>query len=375
VPAPYSVQQYVHDLRAIRNTGSATDETSFYPPVDRLLNAAGDTLKPKVLFSTQLRDDGAGRPDGGLFPQPRRSPRNAGPPPLQLPERGAVEIKPATYSLDALAREEQTLRYLRRYGLVLITNLREFRLLGLDASGNPQLLERPYVLASSSEDLWHASIDPKHKELLPDFLRRVMLRKVPLTDPKDVAWFLASYAREARARAEDHDLPFFRNVKLALEESLGIQFEGEKGDHFFRSTLVQTLFYGIFSAWVLWRRSPNGRALDPHFSWRLSDDFLHVPILNKLFREVSGRSNLNSIQITEILDLAGDVLNRVEPSLFDTFREEEAVAYFYEPFLEAFDPQLRKELGVWYTPKEIVHYMVERVDHLLRTELGQRPSA
>ncbi len=28
--------------------------------------------------------------------------------------------------------------------------------------------------------------------------------------------------------------------------------------------------------------------------------------------------------------------------------------YFYEPFLEAFDPELRKELGVWYTPPEIV---------------------
>ena len=24
--------------------------------------------------------------------------------------------------------------------------------------------------------------------------------------------------------------------------------------------------------------------------------------------------------------------------------------YFYEPFLEEFDPALRKQLGVWYTP-------------------------
>lgn len=51
-----------------------------------------------------------------------------------------------------------------------------------------------------------------------------MLYKVPLTQPKEVAWLLASYAREARARAEDHDLPAFHNVKVALEESLGIQF-------------------------------------------------------------------------------------------------------------------------------------------------------
>ena len=44
--------------------------------------------------------------------------------------------------------------------------------------------------------------------------------------------------------------------------------------------------------------------------------------------------------------------------------------YFYEPFLEAFDPELRKELGVWYTPPEIVQYMVTRVDTVLREELG-----
>ncbi|MDP2948353.1 MAG: type ISP restriction/modification enzyme, partial [Chloroflexota bacterium] len=46
-----------------------------------------------------------------------------------------------------------------------------------------------------------------------------------------------------------------------------------------------------------------------------------------------------------------------------------AVQYFYEPFLEAFDPELRKELGVWYTPPEVVQYMVARVDTVLREEL------
>jgi phosphate/sulfate permease len=40
-------------------------------------------------------------------------------------------------------------------------------------------------------------------------------------------------------------------VRTALEEALGMTFEGAKGDHFFRSTLVQTLFYGMFSAWVI----------------------------------------------------------------------------------------------------------------------------
>ena len=44
--------------------------------------------------------------------------------------------------------------------------------------------------------------------------------------------------------------------------------------------------------------------------------------------------------------------------------------YFYEPFLEAFDPRLRKQLGVWYTPNEVVRYMVARVDRALKDDLG-----
>ena len=43
--------------------------------------------------------------------------------------------------------------------------------------------------------------------------------------------------------------------------------------------------------------------------------------------------------------------------------------YFYEPFLEAFDPALRKQLGVWYTPNEVVRYMVARVDKALKDDL------
>lgn len=49
---------------------------------------------------------------------------------------------------------------------------------------------------------------------------------------------------------------------------------------------------------------------------------------------------------------------------------ETAITYFYEPFLQAFDPSLRKELGVWYTPTAIVRYQVGRIDQLLRNELG-----
>ena len=57
-------------------------------------------------------------------------------------------------------------------------------------------------------------------------------------------------------------------------------------------------------------------------------------------------------------------------AFFAKFSEGEAVPYFYEPFLQAFDPDLRKQLGVWYTPAEVVRYMVGRVDKALKDDLG-----
>ncbi len=64
-------------------------------------------------------------------------------------------------------------------------------------------------------------------------------------------------------------------------------------------------------------------------------------------------------------------MDRVERhAFFDRFGEGEAVQYFYEPFLAAFDPDLRKQLGVWYTPTEVVRYMVARVDRALKDDLG-----
>jgi hypothetical protein len=154
-----------------------------------------------------------------------------------------------------------------------------------------------------------------------------------------------------------------------LEEALGMTFEGAKGDHFFRSTLVQTLFYGMFSAWVLWSKSHPSRTA--RFNWRLSDQDLRVPILRKLFREVADPGAMESMDLNEVLDWATATLNRVDRGkFFETFEERHAVQYFYEPFLEAFDPELRKDLGVWYTPTEIVDYMVERVDRVLREELA-----
>ena len=45
--------------------------------------------------------------------------------------------------------------------------------------------------------------------------------------------------------------------------------------------------------------------------------------------------------------------------------------YFYEDFLAAYDPKLRKDAGVYYTPVEVVRAQVRLIDDLLTNRLGK----
>ena len=217
---------------------------------------------------------------------------------------------------------------------------------------------------------------------LGEYLARALSHRAAVTEPRDLAWLLASYARDGLARVEAAGgAPQLAAVRSALEEALGIRFEGDRGRRFFCSTLVQTLFYGVFSAWVLWARTAaptpepgrlfTGVPEAARFRWREAVWHLRAPVLRALFQQIADPGRLQPLGLTEVLDWTAAALDRVDrTAFFARFNQGEAVPYFYEPFLEAFDPELRKQLGVWYTPAEVVRYMVARVDRALKDDLG-----
>ncbi len=366
------LETYLATLRQIHDTGGGVAETSYYGALENLLNQAGDSLDPKVRAVPQLRNTGAGSPDFGLFAAGQFEGAMEGEPlPGQKPERGVVEVKGWRDEILTVAASEQVTRYGQHYGVVLVSNYRDFVLVGRDAAGQMASLERLQLAAGEAEFLellrQPRQAAARFGDRLLDFLARALSYNAPLTDPQDLAWFLASHAREARARVDNaSDLPGLALLREGLERALGLKFEGGSGERFFRATLVQTLFYGVFSAWVLWARQGGTGAFD----WRAAAWNLHVPMIASLFEQIATPKRLQPLHLDEVLDWAGRALNRVvREEFFRHFEEEYAVQYFYEPFLKAYDPALRKQLGVWYTPPEIVRYQVARVDAVLREEL------
>jgi hypothetical protein len=371
---PHPVADYLQELYLI--SGVSVPETSGYPALSKLLNAVGDSLKPKITAVIHPSNNGAGIPDGGLFSAKELKKHGPDSPALfQLkPERGVIEVKALDADLSSFESSPQVRNYLEHYGQILLTNYRSFALWSW--RGGKAVPGERYSIAPSAKEFWDKTHtvrnDPKHPEheRLWQFLRRALLSTARIATPQDLALYLASYAREARARIEIAPMGTLEPVKNALSEALGVRFEGEKGVHFFQSTLIQTLFYGIFSAWVLWHEE-HSKTTD-RFQWRLSAQYLGLPILRTLFVQLAGDpKKVRALDLEEVLDWTEDCLARVDrASFFARYDMGDAVQYFYEPFLAEFDPELRKDFGVWYTPPEIVRYMVGSVDKALRENFG-----
>ena len=146
---------------------------------------------------------GAGHPDFGLYAAERfQKTDDPDPMPGQMPARSVVEVKGWNDDAFATARSEQVSGYWKKYGQVLVTNFREFVLVGRDKEGRPAEFDRFRLAGGGAEFegmLRHPRKTAKAEgDRMVDFLSRVFLHQAPLRDPRDVAWFLASYDPELR---------------------------------------------------------------------------------------------------------------------------------------------------------------------------------
>jgi len=134
--AEKAVEKYLRDLNEIYRTGGGVDEESYYTPLENLINEVGRKLKPRVRCVGQLKNIGAGAPDFGLFTSDQfQRAKDARPIEGQPPARGVIECKPWNDDSFARTKSSQVSKYWKRYNLVLVTNYRDFVLVGRGVGG------------------------------------------------------------------------------------------------------------------------------------------------------------------------------------------------------------------------------------------------
>ena len=374
---------YVHETQRLLANESTTEQT-FYTPLQQLisgfLSAQELPFEVRINTSQQRRDGGTDLPDIAFYDGEGTYPVVFGE--VKLPE---VEIDNIAYSTD---QNDQIGRYLARTRVVLICNIRSFGLLAVDpefSEDGPVPPEKRQLL--NVVEFWPSLQSlKKGKRILDgveddfrDLLETAVTQFASIAEPFSLAKILARQARIARA-----DLPkrFSEAIQPLLNDfakALGLHIEGEEGEEFLRSSLIQTIFYSLFAGWTLWYFSDE----DEEFRWQDLGNYLKIPFLAELFYELRHPARFKELGMAPHLNQATATLLRVDserffkylsPDIsyegFEKYPASTAIIYFYEPFLEAFDPDLRKNLGVWYTPPEVVQYQVRKVDLLLKEKLG-----
>ena len=136
----------------------------------------------------------------------------------------------------------------------------------------------------------------------------------------------------------------------------------------FADFYAQTIVYGMFIARINDKTPKTFSRLEaaeliPSFN----------PFLKKIFKNIA-LAELHSYIVWIVDDLAEifrvtDMTKVLKNYGKETGRKD-PIIHFYEEFLEEYNPKIREEFGVWYTPAQVVHFIVDAVNEILIKEFG-----
>jgi hypothetical protein len=342
---------YLEQVHETERRGDAREE-SFYPPLRKLLEQYAAFRWRKIEVTIIPRKTKDCLLDLQIWEGPRIV--------------GYVEAKRPGTNLDVAERSEQVKRYRAAFPNLLLTNFYEFRLY----RNAEQAARAEIATAFAMQRLQVGPIlqqEPEIAALLELFLDFVAPAH---TGADSLAVDLAHRTRVLEARVEE----VLRRDEEGITELAGL-YQAFK-EHLlaglthreFADLYAQTIAYGLLVARC---RAPGG--LDRNSVDR------YIPPTNGILRQVFRYVSLATTpkEVTWIVDdlvvlLAPAPVGKIFDRYFHRGRGRDPVLHFYETFLQHYDPALRKRRGVYYTPPELVSYIVRSVHGLLQTRLGKR---
>jgi len=136
----------------------------------------------------------------------------------------------------------------------------------------------------------------------------------------------------------------------------------------FADVYAQTIVYGLFAA-RLNDKTPED------FSRQEALNLIPKtsPFLRNLFQQIVGLDPDPRIEwiIDDLVTAFGATdMQKILKGYNEGTQRTDTMMNFYEDFLAAYDPSLRKAKGVWYTPQPVVKFIVRAVDEILQKEFG-----
>ncbi len=345
-------------------------EHTLRPALDHLLNALAGT-KIKVIHEPKRDETGKGAPDFKFK--------------INECILGYLENKKTDENLDQILKSEQIAKYKQLSGNLILTNYLEWIWLK-----DGTVTKRETLCYPSDVGYYKARLDPDKADKVAALIA-AFLSTPPkgLGRAKDLALALALRCHGLR--------------EFLTEELLRQEVEHQEGKLFglfgvfrrdvfheldiaeFANAFAQMLGYGLFLARL---NSGNGAPIS------LNNAKQYIPTNFELIRELVDfldeldREEYRLIRwlIEEILSIMNNLdlaalredlaFSKRQGRLFVQTEEERLLfakdpyVYFYEGFLKAYDKDMRKSRGVYYTPPPVVNFIVRAVHDILKSTFG-----
>ena len=347
-------RDYIKSLQTNLSLGNATEHTH-RPVLKNLLESVGDS----VTATNEPKRVECGAPDLVITKTVQNQfivgyveAKDIGSDLAQI-ESDSKRAHPST------SNGRQFKRYRESLPNLLLTNYTEFRWY---VDGEPRMTARLATLKGDGKLSRSQAEFCKFNQLLWEFLEKTPER---IASPVDLAQRMARLTHMIRdIIGEGFRLGQISHDVKDLYDATKSVLVPDLTEENFADMFAQTLAYGLFAARVnhtagIFRRQDAAHRIPPT-----------NPFLQQLFSMVTGPA-LDDEPFVSFVDDLTQLLGSadIEAILSDFGKRaarEDPILHFFEPFLAAYDPSLREQRGVYYTPEPVVSYIVRSVDWLLR---------
>lgn len=200
------------------------------------------------------------------------------------------------------------------------------------------------------------------KDLFQLFADFTAWKPIVPTKPKELAAFLAPFCRLIREEVVD-SLKVSSSPMHSLKTEIKTLLFPDANDDQFADAYAQTVVFAL-----LLGQMEGANVLDLRSTYDALEH--HHSLLSRSLEFLTDKEAQKEISAS--LSMTQRVIHEIPPNLLlATSATKDPWLFFYEDFLAAYDPALRKAAGVYFTPLEVVHCQVRLIDEILQTKLGR----
>lgn len=337
------INEYLNQVRRLYLAGNAT-EHSYRPALKDLL----ESLVKGISATNEPKRQSCGAPD--YIIQRKDIPL------------GYIEAKDIGNDLNKTEKDAQLKRYRESLSNLILTDYLEFRFF--------QYAEKIKEIKIASIVKGKLILHPENFKIFETYIQDFCAFKgQTITSSLKLAEMMAHKARMMKdvffkALLEDYENNTLKDQYLAFKQILIHDLEQQT----FADIYAQTITYGLFAA----------RLHDPTletFTRQEASELIPKsnPFLRNLFAYVSGIELDDRVKwiVDDLADIfrATDLI-AVVSDFGKLTGQTDPFIHFYETFLAAYDPKMRKAKGVYYTPEPVVNFIVRAVDDILKTDFN-----